>query len=443
MTREIPFPEPVLPDVSAMDQLLKAPRRRRLAAPSPIEMRIFELNAVEHCSQRDIVKMFPKLKLSQSKVSRICAKAKEFVALASREQFEKLSAEEELRAAIRLQCKKQEFTEREILRQYRKSQQPQKWNKERELTDKGWKESGSKERTVDPLRCLESFHRISQKGLCLPAQRFPVKMDPPRDFPEDASQQHDRDKREYARALIEELEFLREEYLEMMRQVQRVYGYLNKDTAPRPYLPACPIGGWVSPEDLSLRRDQPGVLSGFEKDVYAEELYGPAGEWTVDAWLDRKWRKRYGDRPRFTTGKQRPIQVAQGGNMCGARVQKPDDWEENPGAADRRDSVGRDSVACQSAAGRDSVACHSSPDDSDPYGPGPQPLTDADIPEQWAGDREPGAGAMSSESLADKSESPSAGDSPRFSENLRENRGDSRLPPQGESESKSESVGRW
>ena len=81
------------------------------------------------------------------------------------------------------------------------------------------------------------------------------------------------------------------------------------------------IGGWLPSEgDLSLRRDQPGYFTGFEKNIDAEELYGPAGEWTVDAWLDRKWRERHGERPRHTTGEQQPIEVGPRGQTCGVQV---------------------------------------------------------------------------------------------------------------------------
>ena len=268
-------------------EILERPpvKKSSVRTPTAQERLFFELSRIEHIPQRRIA---AKYGTSQKTVSRACKRVLQWLGAAPAEELGELPCEQRYRAAVRIHEKVVRSAERKLLSDYERSGvqvTTQTRVRKEAVASKGelerWEIETKRDKGRDS-KCLERLVKMSRDQLKLVRESA---------TDDDAAREH-LDQLEEFKTLLKDMRLLHQEYVDRLAAHQRIYGYMDKHGLKRDSSPSLPLGGWVPREDLSARRDHPGVFT-YDKDdnkITAESLYGPAEQWQpgTEAWFARK-----------------------------------------------------------------------------------------------------------------------------------------------------------
>ena len=350
-------------------EVLEKPLQKKSSVKTPDakERLFFELWRIEHLTQRQIAARY---NTSQSTVFRACQRVEQWLGTASQEELGELPCEQRYRAAVRIHERKLRSAQGKLLRDYERSGQPQttKQTRVRKEADKSkgelerWEIETKRDKGRDP-KYLKEFVKMSNDEMKLAGES--AKHD-------DAAQEH-LDRLEEIKTLLNDVRLLHQEYVERLSAHQRIYGYMDKHGLKRDSSPSLPLGGWVPREDLSARRDHPGVFT-YDKDdnkITAESLYGPAEQWQpgTEAWFERKRKeaaegKESGDRgqesgDRSQESGDRSQESGDRGQESGDRGQESGDRGQESGDRGKETAAACQAESSESSCGGESgQKCH-------------------------------------------------------------------------------------
>jgi hypothetical protein len=337
----------------------RPPPKSKLPPPSRHDWAAFELSRIRQVPQRQIART---LGMSQAAVSRACRRVEHWLGTAAASDLREPPAEEKFRAAIRIHQRRIRYAQRMLLRDYRQSAAPQQTEQTRIRRESSqgkelerWEVTTKRSKGRDP-KYLERYLKLSREEMALAGRCFPERMHRDRPFPREQDAQRLQEAMRQCRELLDEVRLLHEEYVRRLAAHQRIYGYMDEHALQRDHAPSIPLGGWVPPDDLSARRDQPGVFTVDEqgREITAESVYGPPEQWQPGT---REWFER------LRAADQNP---AGGGEACDATAgQNPDGCGgacdatagQEPDAVIHQAESTR-SVASQASAGKPDAVIH-------------------------------------------------------------------------------------
>ncbi|HZL90140.1 MAG TPA: hypothetical protein VFB96_17360 [Pirellulaceae bacterium] len=294
--------------------LVPPPEKKKIRTPSAKARLFYELWRVAGLSQRKIAQRH---QTSQSAVARACRAVHKWLGRADGQKLGELPAEEKYRALVRTHERKVLYAERKHLRDYRRSALPLTTTKTR-VRKKPNEASGELERWEETVvktqrrdgKCLDRYVKLSRDEVTMAARSLPQKPTCCKSRQASANQvsgnqpvAEEDDFGAWIDQLVEELQYLHQEYAERLAHHQRIYGYMDQYALKRDHAPSIPLGGWVKRRDFSSRRDQPGAFttdgSVENKEFTAESVYGPPEQWQVATpeWFERKRREEASGQP--------------------------------------------------------------------------------------------------------------------------------------------------